>query len=515
MSDDVLPSNAYRMSGIAMPAGAAQLIDRIGGPRRALIAGVGVAAVAAILLVARWATAPTWVPVYTGLPIESVAAITERLEAEAIPFRLGGNGTDLMVSSTDLARARVALAAGDGLPMAGRPGLELFDQPAWGMTDFTQRINYRRALEGELERTIREMRGVEAVKVSIAMEEGTGFRRSGQPSEASVVLKLRSGSTPSNEMVNGISHLVASSVDGVEAERVMVLDDSGSLLSNPYAANSPAALASSELKMRSEVEKYLSTKAEQLVAQIVGGGNVRVQVSADINLDRVERTTEQMNPEGQVLSSEQRSEIIPGAEGGAGSSSVTATYLNTRSIENFSGATGNVRRVTAAVLVNDREIEDEAGAISSQARTPEELAQIQALVSTALGIDEARGDQISVVSFPFSTGIVLEDPEVTPLEMAMQFQRPAIALLALLITLIIALRVTKALRTEKDPSALTKGANLNLLVGADEDGAVAAGEAVDRVLAPPVTTRDLVATQIESHPEVAVKMIRSWMREEA
>lgn len=514
MSEEVIPAKTLRMSGISLPPAATQLIDRIGGPRRAMIAGVGVVAVVVILLVARWATAPSWVPAYTDLPLESVGAITERLEAEGIPFQLGGNGTDLMVASTDLARARVALAAEGGLADGGRPGLELFDQPAWGMTDFTQRINYRRALEGELERTIKEMRGVEAVKVSIAMEESTGFRRSGQPSEASVVLELSSGLTPSADMVNGISYLVAASVDGVEADRVMVLDDSGILLSNPYAADSPAALASNELRMRTEVEQYLGRKAQQLVAQIVGGDNVRVQVSADINLDRVERTTEQMSPEGQVLSSEQRSEIVPGAEGGAGSSSVTATYMNTRSVENFSSAVGNVSRLTAAVLVNDKEIVDENGATTYEPRTPEELAQIQTLVASAVGIDATRGDQISVVSFAFDAGVDLEET-VSPMDMALRFQRPGIALLALLVTLIIAFRVTRTLKVEPAPEALESGANLNVLFGSDNPTAVDSAAQIDGVLPPPVAMRDKVAAQIDAQPEAAVKMIRTWMREEA
>src|SRR5690606_32443972 len=120
-----------------------------------------------------------WVPVFTDLSLESVGTITERLDEEGIAYELGGGGTELRVAATDLARARVALARDGGIPNGGRPGLEIFDQPAWGMTDFTQRINYRRALEGELERTIREMRRVEAVKVHVAMEEAAGFRRNG------------------------------------------------------------------------------------------------------------------------------------------------------------------------------------------------------------------------------------------------------------------------------------------------------------------------------------------------
>lgn len=512
------------MAMFNVPPQAQQLIEKVGGPRRAGIIGVGVVSVLLILAVARWATAPSWVPVYRDLPLESVGAITERLDEEAIPYQLEGGGTELQVQSTDLARARVALA-GEDMPDAGRPGLEIFDQPAWGMTDFTQRVNYRRALEGELERTIMKMRGVEAVKVSIAMEEGTGLRRSGQPSEASIVLKLRSGSSPSPDMVQGISHLVSSSVDGVEADQVMVLDDTGTLLSDPYEQDSPAGLASRELKMRSEVEQYLATKAQELVAQIVGPGNVRVQVSADINLDRVERTIETVDPERQVLSSEQRSEIIPGAEGGAGSSSVTSTYMNTRSMETFSGAVGNVKRVTAAVLINDKLIVDEEGG-TYEARTPEELAQIQTLVASAMGIDPARGDVINVVSFPFDEGFVVED-DPTFWELAQQYQRPAIALFALLLTFVIAMRVTRTLRKpEMDATAIAalasgdKGSTLDLLVGEDAEGAAAltSGFEAEAFLPPPgpsiPTTRELVAANIDESPDVALKLIRAWMKEE-
>jgi flagellar M-ring protein FliF len=499
-----------------LPPAVASLINRIGGPRRAGILGVGIAAVLVILGVARWATAPTWVPVYSNLPLENVAVITVRLDEEQIPYRLEAGGTQLQVATTDLARARVSLA-GEDMPEAGRPGLEIFDQPAWGMTDFTQRINYRRALEGELERTIGEMRGVETVKVHIAMEEASGFRRTGNPSEASVVLKLRSGTSPEPSMVQGISALVASSVDGVDAERVMVLDDKGALLSDPYDQDSPAGLASRELKMRSEIEQYLATKAEQLVAQIVGQGNVRVQVSADLNLDRVERTVETVDPELQALSSEQRSEIIPGAEGGAGSTSVSATYVNTRSMETFSGAVGNVRRVTAAVLVNDKLVEGDEGQ-TYEARTPEELAQIQTLVSNSMGLDVDRGDIINVVSFPFDAPVEIEE-EVSLMTTVQPFVKPGISVLALLLTFLLAMRLTAGLksgRTSTTALPAGKGTGLNVLVGADgaAAGTLPAFEA-DLALAPVgQSARDKVAAQIEQNPDVAVKLIRTWMRED-
>jgi flagellar M-ring protein FliF len=503
------------LNALELPPRAVQLLDRLGGPRRAAILAVGVGSVAVILGLARWATAPTWVPVYSNLPLESIGVITERLDEERIAFRLEGGGSELRVPANDLARARVALAR-EGMPLAGRPGLELFDQPAWGMTDFTQRVNYRRALEGELERTIGKMRGVEAVKVHVSMEEAAGFRRAGRPSEASVVLRLRSGSQPSQEMVLGIAHLVASSIDGVQAERVMVLDDRGRLLSSPYEVDSPAAFASRDLKMRGEVEQYLATKAEQLVAQMVGAGNVRVQVSAEINLDRVERTVETVDPDRQVLSSEQRSEIVPGADGGAGSTSVTATYLNTRSLETFSGAVGNVKRMTAAVLINDRLVV-EGGVARYEARAAEELARIQALAATAMGIDPSRGDMISVVSFPFDGSLRIDDvPSAWTLVLG--YHRPAIALVALLLTFLIALRITRTLQAQAEQlaggDAAGKGRKLDLLAGAEAGPELVAAPAEVALPPPGPTTRELVAAQIESDPEVAVKMIRAWMKED-
>src|SRR3954466_1035617 len=185
------------------------LFDRIGGPRRALIIVVGLAAAGLIFAVAQWAAEPTWVPAFSGVPLESVSAMTDKLDQASVKYKLERGGADIMVAASDLAKARVALAKG-GLPNSGRPGLELFDQPSWSMTDFTQRINYRRALEGELERTIGHMRGIEAAQVHLALHETPSFGTAVTPEEASVVLKVTTD-VPAPEVVSGIAHLVASS----------------------------------------------------------------------------------------------------------------------------------------------------------------------------------------------------------------------------------------------------------------------------------------------------------------
>src|SRR5919202_142809 len=371
------------------------LLDKIGGARRAMIVAVGVGSIALIFGLSRWATAPEWVPAYTGVPLELVGKMTDKLDQAGIKYRLARGGADVLVATSDLARARVVLAR-EGLPSAGRPGLELFDQPSWGMTDFTQRVNYRRALEGELERTIGKMRGIEAAQVHLALPERVSFGDGGRPAEASVVLRLRTGQTPEPDVVRGIAHLVASSVDGIESGHVTVVDDAGRLLSDAEDASTPAGLTSSQLRAQREVERYLEAKAEDLVSRVVGRGNVRVQVAAAMNFDRVERTVQTVDPDRQAAASEQKSPR-----------NTATSYENSRSLETFSGAVGGVRRLTVAVVVNERRAmtADSAASGALMNRGPAvDLARVEALVRNAVGLDSARGDLISVVSVPFTAG---------------------------------------------------------------------------------------------------------------
>jgi len=509
------------VKGIALPPVAQQWVERLGGERRLALLGVGVGSVLLILGLAHWATRPTWMPIYTDLPLESVGAITDRLDDAGIRYRIENGGAQLMVTTDDLARARVTLAREGGLPDGGRPGLELFDQPSWGMTDFTQRINYRRALEGELERTIGKMRGVAGAQVHLAMDNAPTFRSANRPLEASVVLKLRSGAIPAPEVVRGIQHLVSSSVDGVESERVTVLDDSGQLLSNPHLPGSMAGVASQELQTRREIERYLEAKAVQLLSQIAGGENVRVQVSADVSFDRVERMVETVDPERQVIASEQRAEIIPGAEGGAGSTNLTATCLNSRTVENFQGALGAVRRLSVAVLLNER-VGGEAGAW-----TPERMEHVEALVARAVGLSMDRGDDISVVSIPFEEP--LQEEPVDAWTLVETFHKPALTLVALLLAFGVAMRALRTVRGPEAPVAAalpapeaTDGAG----EGDEEDDPAALAPGEDDVLfghqssdehqmllSRAAAMRTRMAAHVQERPEEAARVIRAWLKE--
>lgn len=515
------------------------LFDRVGGRQRAMLVAVGLVVALGIFGVSRWATAPEWVPAFTNQPIETVGQMTDKLQQAGIAYKLDRGGSDILVSASDVARARVTLAK-DGLPAAGRPGMELFDQPSWGMTDFTQRINYRRALEGELERTIGKMRGVQAAQVHLALHEESNFRNQDKPANASVVLKT-GGAPPAPDVVQGIAHLVASSVDGLTSERVTVLDDAGRLLSTPNNDGSVEALTSSQLTTEREVEGYLQGKAEGLVNDIVGSGNARVRVTAALNFDKIERQSELVDPEKQATSTEQRYEITPGAQGGAASSNVATSYDNSKVTESFSGAIGNIRRLSIAVLLNDRMVPPPAGAPKDAkptyvARTPEEIAHVESLVRSAVGADSTRGDVVTVVAAHFDGAqIATTDAEPAPdlMTRVAPFEKPAISVVALVMMLVVAMMLIKAIKATAPPATLRAPAGqLALASGGSAPGsypqhfasspfdtaaAITAGSVPQD--ASPIAfpergnARARVAATIAAKPEVSARVVRAWMKE--
>lgn len=551
----------------------AALFARLGGPRQAAIILVGVVVTALVFGVSRWATRPTMVPLFADVPVGQVKGMTDRLTEAGIVYQLDATGSTILVTSADLARARVELAAGE-LPDGGRPGLELFDKPSWGLTDFTQKVNLRRALEGELERTIGKMQDVEAVQVHLALEDATMFQTEQRPSKASVTLRMQGGRQPPGETVRGIASLVAGSVGGLRPEHVTVVDSRGQALMTGDDG-SLGGLSSRQLSVQREVEGYLEAKADRLLSSLVGAGNARIQVAAVVNFNKVERTTQSVDPERQVTASEQRAEVTPSTpQQGAGYATTSTAYENSRSVENFSGAIGNVTRLTVAVLVADKVTwpADTAARDSTAdstraatpptpvvtARTPEELARIETLVRSALGVDSTRGDVVSVVSAPFDLPAPLMVRDAAPpppgdlVSRLQENPKPVVAVVALLVLLVLGLVVTRTLRgTPKRevarvaapaaalalPSAAPDARPVTepaleapemmpqLAAGPAEGGEERAQQAFPAVEAapakrpalppppPPASTpeRDQALSLIESRPDAAVRVIRNWL----
>lgn len=476
-----------------MPEAVSNLIERIGRGRTLALVAVAVVAVGVLWSLSSWASRPTLVPLLAGGDVELVSQVTPVLDEAGIPYELTAGGAQLSVAEADLARARVALAR-DGMPGRGRPGFELFDRPSWGMTDFTQRVNYRRALEGELERTIGQMRGVERAQVHLAMSQSAGFRSQGAPQSASVVLELRAGDVPDAGLVEGITMLVASSIDGLTSEKVTVLDASGALLSAASEPGNVEGATRRHLALRREIEAYLERQAHDLVVPVLGARNLRVRVAAEINFDRLDRTTQRVNPDETVTLSEEQSAITP-AQGqvAAGSETTSATYEATRTVETFSSALGNIKRLSVAVLVNEQ--------AQQTPLTPAQLNQIEALVRNAVGLDATRGDGITVVSVPFEPVAVPDavEPGIDWMGWIQVSTKPLIALAALLFTFLLARQTMQTLRPRNAVAGMPDAA---LLAAAEAQAQLNARTDAAQLQSPPL-----------SDAESAARMIRSWMNE--
>lgn len=531
-----------------MASFADSMFGRLSGGRQVAIIAVGVAVTAAVFGVSRWATAPTMVPLYANVPVEQVRKITDKLTEVGVPFETDITGTTILVASADLAKARVDMASAE-MPGGGRPGLELFDKPSWGMTDFTQKINYRRALEGELERTIGKMKNVEAVQVHLALEDDQLFKKNERLSKASVTLTMAGGETPRPETVQGIASVVASSIGGLDAERVTIVDARGQALTM-QDDGSMAGLSSRQLSVQREVEGYLEQKADRLLSSLVGSGNARVQVSASINFDKVERTTQAVDPDKQAMATEQKSEVTPSSpQQGAGYTQTAVSYENTRSVETFSGAIGNLKRVTVAVLVADKSVPAPITDTSANAvlvaptitqRTPEELVRIETLVRSALGVDSTRGDVISVMSAPFDVPVIARvqrDTLPTP-DMMARIQsnpKPLIAIAALVVLLVVAVVAMSALKPAK--KALTAGTERNALGSGNGYAELPSSTAMQQaqyggqgqqaslqmpqyeerqpVQLPPSSTsmeREQAIATVEQRPDAALRVTKSWLK---
>lgn len=458
--------------------------------RIGLIAIVG-GLLALAVIVARRASEPDYVVLFHDLDLAGVSGITDRLTKATISYKLDQGGGTIEVPIDQAAKARVLLAK-DGLPSTGRPGMELFDKPQWGMTDFTQRVTYQRALEGELARAIGTLQGVQHAEVHLALPDDSPLASQQQSAEAAVVVSMQPNVQLTDEQVQGITQLVSGSVEQLTPEHVTVLDDTGRPLTGASSEN--GGLTAHQLDLQQKVEQHLSNKIQQLLASAIPAADLRVQVAAQLNFDQVERSIDTYDPNGKVLQNEQRSQTsgATGADSAAGESVINNTYLNSRKLEKIVAGTGNITRLTVAVMINQRAL-----------KSDDQRNSLSQLVRTAVGIDSTRGDQLTLLAIPFTDSpttrtIKTDSSSVvkTPMtEKIRPFIFPIISLLALGIAFLIGWRALQA------PPAL-------LPPGAPEPGAVPAGAAPDAAVP---NARN--SGQLGASPDAAARVIRAWLAE--
>jgi len=362
-----------------------------------------------------------WRTLYAGMEPEDARQTGQILTQAQIPFQVAANGSAIEVAAGQLDKARLATAA-KGSVRSGRMGFEIFDKPNWVGSEFDEQVNYQRALEGELEHTVGSLSDVESARVHLVLPHDSLFREQERPAKASVVLKLRHRSLAEGEP-EAIRNLVASAVDGLVPERVVLVDAAGRAPVGPRTAEAEKLAA----------EQALEDKLVATLEPVTGAGNVRASVTVDYDQTATDETRETYDPAQTVTLSMQRTEQtagsqpvaagVPGTASNAPNSSASGglpvypsqstppqsaktesgTYAASKTVRHLVEAAGRMRRMTAAIVVNDRLVEP---AVKNKAavwrpRTADELSHLTALAQAAVGFDPARGDTVTVQDLAF------------------------------------------------------------------------------------------------------------------
>lgn len=408
-----------------------------------------------LALLVRLAGQPAYVTLYADLEPQDASRITDALESQQVPHRLSRAGTAIEVPSERVYELRLKLAA-QGLPAAGTVGFEIFDDSSLGITPFQQRIRFRRAIEGELGRTISRLKPVRWARVHISLPERAVFKRDREAPSAAVVVSLRPGQSLDGSEAQGIAHLIAGAIEGLATTQITIVDDQGRMLLRP-SGGEDAALASSALDIRRGLERELAKRAQSLLDAALGSGHSVITVAATIDRRRIDETLERVNPDESALISEQRVEEVrsspsggaggvpgtrsnvppggAGLESGGGQSSEqvtreTSNFEVSRSRSHTIVPIGSLKKLSVAVLVDGTytptpptEAEPNPPPVYSP-RTKDELVQIEEIVKSSVGFDEDRGDLIRVENLEFRSPLADIPVENLPL-----WQRPELFLL--------------------------------------------------------------------------------------
>ncbi|MFC4271100.1 flagellar M-ring protein FliF [Sneathiella chungangensis] len=411
--------------------GLSQLLQSLGTVRVIILGGVAVGLIALIMLMATRISSPDYALLYGGLEPADSAAIVSKLEADNIPFQVSANGRDVLIPDEQVALVRLKMAEA-GLPTGGSVGYEIFDNSdTFGTTSFVQNVNFVRALEGELARTIRALNNVSAARVHLVLPKREVFSRDKREASASIVLKLNGRGRLTDDQIAAIQHMTASAVPSLSPSHISIVDENGNLLARGDGKETPGTGFSSQNDFkRIAYESRLKEQIEQLLEKSLGTGNVRAEVSAVMDFDQRTIQSETYDPDSQVVRSSQLVEEnstsnegisndpavsvannLPeaGADNGAGSSSKnaasrteeTVNYEISKTVTTEVRESGPVRRLTVAVLVNGRTEVAADGTRSYQSLDDAALAQVSRLVKSTIGFDEERGDVVEVVNMPF------------------------------------------------------------------------------------------------------------------
>jgi len=479
---------------------------------------------------------------FSGLTPEDASSVVTKIKEQNIDYQLAENGTVILVPTGQVYDIRLSMV-GQGLPRGGGVGFELFDKSSLGTTDFVQRLNYQRALQGELARTIRQFRQVKDARVHIATPKESVFIEDTKPPSASVSLTMTGRGKLATNEIQAIVNLVASAVPGLSSGNITVVDTAGRLLFRKDG-DEDSMLTASQLEYQVKIEKTLRSKVESMLEEVVGVDKASARVTADIDFSQEERTEENYDPEGQVIRSEQllteqdgggaSADGIPGVKGqlatfteaggegggaaGVRRNNVVRNYEITRTTRRVQGASGVVKRLSVAVMV-DGTYDDVEGKDSEITRTyiprkSEEIAWFVKMTKNAIGFDEERGDQVEVVSMPFHISSIIEPKPDRTEKWRDLLEKVAMPLVLLIVAgaflLFIVKPFIRLISEQRFLPAATEGS-----VGELAAAGTGVIEEEDLSLKPrAMSDKERFKKLAQSDPERAADLVRRWLREE-
>ncbi len=547
-----------------------KLLSSLTPIQRWSILACALAVVAGVVWFSHWQQESGLRPLYTALSPEDASAMVQKLRESGVTYRVGENGTSLLVPEARVAELRLEMA-GLGLPKTGRIGFEIFDKTNFGITDFAEKVNYRRAVEGELERSVMALAAVLQARVHVTLPKDSVFTDSREAAKASVLVGLRPGARLASQNVIAIINLVSSAVEGLAPESVSVVDMSGNLLSRPRrdGLSDGAQISEAALEYRQAIEHDLAIKISNTLDPLLGSDKFRTGVSAEVDMTSGEQSEETFDPTKSVMVTSQKTEDSSGttravaaappgtasnlpqsaaapqapAAHPPGSTSTKRTesvaYQTSRVTKHVKLPQGAIKRLSIAVLVDQGAKWEGQGKQMHRVAIPpdtEKLKRIQALVGTLVGLDQARGDQLTVESLPFDSSLNMELPSAQSPEPAKKTdltaletlkQKPVILWSAvgggvLVLTLVVfafargrkpqpAMEMPQALPAHSSPPSLTAAA------ASAQPGAAPALDTARLPALMPSRTEVLLAQLQESgrnNPEAWAGILRGWLAEE-
>ncbi len=374
-----------------------QLLEELSLGQQLGLGGIALGTIALLIGTAYWSSQPDYTLLFGDLEPSDANRVVQTLREEGTPYELKDRGTSIYVPRGSVHELRLQFSS-EGVIKDGQTGYELFDQGTLGMTDFMQKLNSKRALEGELAQTISQIGQVQKTRVHLVKPKRDPFRDEDEAkSSASVVLGL-GGSSLSQAQVQGIAELVSGAVEGLGPAQVTIVDADGNTLSDPKAGDENIQLTSTQLDMQRSVEQQLTEQGQTMLRQVLGPNNAVVRVSAELNFDRVVTERNEIDPESATVISEERTRQNneDSTDGGSTSTSTVRNYNVSRTKERSEESGGDVSRLTVSVMVDHKETGDGEEDPAHTPRSEEEMDKIASIVKNAVGFDANRGDNFTI-----------------------------------------------------------------------------------------------------------------------